>query len=73
MLRALGVYVGVRTWEVFLCFVAFLVLGASIVTSFFVCFTSLVSFAGSYNEDEPALVCSPFPPFRTPARRLEDD
>ena len=49
------VYLGVRTCELFLCFVPFVFLGF-IVLSCFVCFTSPVSLTGSYTEDEPDIV-----------------
>ena len=51
------VYLGVRTCELFLCFVPFVLLGAIVLTApflyYFLCFTSPVSFTGSYVEDEP--------------------
>ena len=46
------VSLGVRTCELFLCFVAIIRVRAIVLTSFF-CFTSLVSFTGSYTEAQP--------------------
>ena len=53
-----GVCLGVKTCEVFLCFLAIFFSRSSIVlTSQWLlcihCFTSLVSFTGFYTEDEP--------------------
>ena len=58
------VYLGVKTCEVFLCFLDFIFLG-SIVLAFqwllcIHCFTSLVSFKGFYTEDEPDLMPTAF-------------
>ena len=51
------VYLGVKTCEVFLCFLAIFFLGSIVLTSQWLlcihCFTSLVSFTGFYTEDEP--------------------
>ena len=49
------VYLGVRTCELFLCFVAIVRVRVFYVDFFtsFLCFTSLVSFTGSYTEAEP--------------------
>ena len=44
-----GVYLGVRTCEVFLCFVTIMMFVLSIVLTS----TSLVNVTGSYTEDEP--------------------
>ena len=53
----LGVYLGVKICEVFLCFLATIFLGSIVLTSLCIhCFTSLVSFTGFYIEDEPFLV-----------------
>ena len=56
----LGVYLGVKTSEVFLCFLATIFLGSFELTSQWLlcihCFTSLVRFTGFYSEDEPLLV-----------------
>ena len=53
------VYLGVKTCEVFLCFLAIVFLGSIVLTSLWLlcihCFTSLVSFTGFYTEDEPDL------------------
>ena len=50
-------YLGVRTCELFLCFVPFVVFGSIVLTApflnCFLCFKSPVSFTGSYTEDEP--------------------
>lgn len=52
--RPFRVYLGVRTRQIFLCFPLFvIVLSSILLTSFFLCFTSLVSITGSYTEDEP--------------------
>ena len=52
-----GVYLGVKTCEVFLCFLAIILLGSIVLTSQWLlcihCFTSLESFIGFYTEDEP--------------------
>ena len=50
------IYLGVKTCEVFLCFLAIIFLGSTVLTSQWLlcihCFTSLVSFTGFYtNED----------------------
>ena len=54
------VYHGVKTCEVFLCFLAFIFLGSIVLASQWLlcihCFTSLVSFKGFYTEDEPDLM-----------------
>ena len=52
-----GVYLGVRTYEFFLCLgvivcVLYIVSGLFVVL-LILCFTSLVSFTGFYTEDEP--------------------
>ena len=51
------VNLGVKTCEVFLCFLVIIFLGSIVLTSQWLlcihCFTSLVSFAGFYIEDEP--------------------
>ena len=51
------VYLGVKTCEVFIFFVAIIFLGSIVLTSQWLicihCFTSLVSFTGFYSEDEP--------------------
>ena len=47
-----GVYLGVKTCEVFLCFLAIVSVRVCYVDCF-LCFTSLVSVRGSYSEDEP--------------------
>ena len=45
------VYLGVKTYEVFLCFVAVVSLRFIMLTSFFfLCFTSLVSVTGAYER-----------------------
>ena len=48
----LGVYLGVKTCEVFLCFLAIIFLGSIVLSSQWLlcihCFTSLVSFTGFY-------------------------
>ena len=53
------VYLGVRTCGLFLCFVIFVLLGSIVLTApflyCFLCFTSPVSFTGSYTEDEPLM------------------
>ena len=49
------VYLGVRTCELFLCFVVRLGLLCWLLC--FLCFTSLVSFTGSYTEVEPTFSC----------------
>ena len=46
-----GVYLGVRTWELFLCFTPFVFLGSFLC--WLLCFTSPVSPTGSYTKDEP--------------------
>ena len=52
-----GVYLGVKTCEVFLCsgVIVYLLYSVSrfIVVLVVLCFTSLVSFTGFYTEDEP--------------------
>ena len=51
----LGVYLGIKTCELFLCFPALCFLGSIVLTSLFsVCFTSPGEFesTGSYTEDE---------------------
>ena len=49
----LWAYLGVRTSEIFLCLAPFVFL-SSIVLTFFLCFTSLVTCTdSSYTEDEP--------------------
>ena len=54
MERKNGVYLSVKTCEVFLCFVAIVRVRVCYVDFFvFFCFTSLVSVTGSYTEDEP--------------------
>ena len=50
-LKQKGVYLGVRTCELFLCFVAIRV--RVYYVAFFVFFVLLVSFTGSYAEAEP--------------------
>ena len=54
------VYLGVKTCEVFLCFLAIIFLGSIVLASQWLlcihCFTSLVSFKGFYTEDEPDLM-----------------
>ena len=47
------VYLGVKTCEVFLCFVAIVRVRAIVLTSLFSLFTSLVRVTGFYTEDEP--------------------
>ena len=48
------VYLGVGTWELFLCFVPFVFLGFLLWWLIcFLCFTSPESWTGSYTEDEP--------------------
>ena len=52
-----GVYLGVRTCEVFLCFVTIMFVLSIVLTSLFSLFcTSLVKVTGSYTEDEPTFV-----------------
>ena len=52
----LGVYLGVKTYEVFLCFLAIIFLGSIALSSQWLlcihCFTALVSFTGFYTEGE---------------------
>ena len=52
-----GVYLGVKTCEVFLCsgVIVYLlyIISRFIVVLVVLCFTSLVSFTGFYTEDEP--------------------
>ena len=52
-----GVYLSVKTCELFLCFVPCVLLGSIVLTApflyCFLCLTSPVSFTGSYTEDEP--------------------
>ena len=57
----LWVYLGVKTCEVFLCLVVIVGVRVYYVDFFvgFFCFTSLVSFTGSYTEDEPKLSFTP--------------
>ena len=53
-LRLKRVYLGIRTCELFLCFVAIVRVRVYLADFFcFACFTSLVSFIGSYTEVEP--------------------
>ena len=52
VLKFFRVYVGVKTCEIFLCFVAIVRVRYIMLTSLF-CFTSLVSVPGFYTEDEP--------------------
>ena len=47
-----GVYLGVKTCEGFLCFLAIVSVRVCYVDCF-LCFRSLVSVRGSYSEDEP--------------------
>lgn len=49
-----GVYLVIKTCEVFLCYVAIVRVRSIKLTSLFPFFTSLVSIAGFYNEDEPS-------------------
>ena len=59
--RAFGVYLGVRTCELFLCFVAIVRVRVYYCWLLcFLCFTSLVSFPGSYTEAESAFFCLHF-------------
>ena len=53
-----GVYLGVRTCELFLCFVPFVFLGSFVLTSCFLCFTSPLSLTSSYTVDEPKYGCT---------------
>ena len=59
MQQLCGVYLGVKTCEVFLCFVSIIFLGSIVLTSQWLlcihCFTSLISFTSFYTEDE--LLC----------------
>ena len=48
-----GVYLGVRTCEVFLCFVTIMFVLSIVLISLFSLFYSLVKVTGSYTEDEP--------------------
>ena len=52
-----GGCLGVKTCEVFLCFLAIIFLGPIVLTSLWLlcihCFTSLVSFTGLCTDDEP--------------------
>ena len=54
-----GLILGVKTCEVFLCFLAIVFLGSIVLTSQWLlcihCFTSLVSFTGFYTEVNPQL------------------
>ena len=56
--RFWGVYLGVKTCEVFHSFLAIIFLGSIVLTSQWLlcihCFTSLVSFTDFYPEDEPS-------------------
>ena len=55
------VYLGVRTCEVFLCFVTIMFVLSIVLTSLFSLSTSLVKVTGSYTEDEPCfwpLLCT---------------
>ena len=56
MCLAFCVYLSVRTCELFLCFALFVFPGFIVLTSCFLCFPSLVSFLGSYTEDERVLL-----------------
>ena len=51
------VYLGVKTYEVFLCFLAIIFLGSIVLTPQWLlcihCFTSLLSLTGFYTGDEP--------------------
>ena len=55
----LRAYLGAKTREVFLCFLAFIFPCSIVLSSQWLlcidCFTSLVSFTGFYAEDEPNL------------------
>ena len=60
LLPVLQGYLGVKTCEVFLCFLATIFLGSIVLSSQWLlcihCFTSLVSFTGFYTKDEPVLI-----------------
>ena len=51
-----GVYFGVRTCELFLCFAPFVFLRSIVLTSLFPLFYVTCEFNGSYTEDEPISV-----------------
>ena len=55
MTTILGVYLGVITCELFLCFAPLVFLGSVVFTSLFSLFTSPLRLTGSYTEDEPIL------------------
>ena len=65
LLPVLQVYLGVKTCEVFLCFLATIFLGSIVLSSQWLlcihCFTSLVSFTGFYTEDEPVFIINNLP------------
>ena len=48
-----GVYLSVKTWELFYCFGGIVILQSIVWILLFCLFTSLVSFTGVYTEDEP--------------------
>ena len=54
MQQLCGVYLGVKTCEVFLCFLSIIFLGSIVLTSQWLlcihCFTSLISFTSFYTE-----------------------
>ena len=51
-----GVYFGVRTCELFLCFAPFVFLGFIVLTLFCLFSITCNCFAGFYTEDEPVLL-----------------
>ena len=58
--QILWVYLDVKTCEVFLCFIAIIFLGSTVLTSQLLCvlcFSSLVNLTGVYTEEEPILYC----------------
>ena len=65
LLPVFSVYLGVKTCEVFLCFLAIIFLGSIVLSSQWLlcihCFTSLVSFTGFYTKDEPVFIINNLP------------
>ena len=65
LLLVFRVYLGVKTCEVFLCFLAIIFLGSNVLSSqWLLCihwFMSLVSFTGFYTKDEPVLIIHNLP------------
>ena len=60
----MGVYLGVRTCEPFLCFAPFVFLGSIVLTSLFPLFYVNREFTGFYTEDQPKMAVIPICPSR---------